>query len=204
MGLLAHSTCSDGTSGVSLLVHAPLVFAACGALHTPALLLRSGVRSRGNVGRHLRLHPALGVTAVFQQTLEQQAAGLGAIEPHRGVAMGSFSRAAAGWEEGGYGAMVSVPAAHPGMLAALCPDAAPGQLKRLMLHLPNMSPIVVFARDSSAGRVLIDSAGRPVVHYSPCSSTRRHLLDVRAGAACARVLCSYSVALWCMRLWLQL
>ena len=32
--------------------------AAAGTLHSPALLLRSGVKCGGNVGKHLRLHPA--------------------------------------------------------------------------------------------------------------------------------------------------
>lgn len=41
-----------------VLFKARAVVSSAGSLHTPALLLRSGVKARGNVGRHLRLHPA--------------------------------------------------------------------------------------------------------------------------------------------------
>jgi hypothetical protein len=39
---------------------------AAGALHTPAVLLRSGVRGRGHTGRHLRLHPATVAIGFFE------------------------------------------------------------------------------------------------------------------------------------------
>ena len=48
-----------------LLLRCVHVVAAAGALHTPALLLRSGVTVAGNVGANLRMHPATVVTATF-------------------------------------------------------------------------------------------------------------------------------------------
>jgi hypothetical protein len=54
--------------------------------------------------------------------------------------MGVYSCAAANREAGGYGALLSVPACQPGLLAALTPDApAPGYMKQLMLDLPHSS-----------------------------------------------------------------
>ena len=50
-----------------LLLRCAHVIAAGGALHTPALLLRSGVTVGGNVGANLRMHPATVVTATFPQ-----------------------------------------------------------------------------------------------------------------------------------------
>ena len=44
---------------------APVVVASGGSLHTPALLLRSGVTCRGNVGKHLHLHVGAAVAAEF-------------------------------------------------------------------------------------------------------------------------------------------
>ena len=52
----------------------------------------------------------------------------------QGVSMGVFSRAAANWDSGGYGALVSVPACQPGLLAAISPDVRPGYLKELLLE----------------------------------------------------------------------
>lgn len=37
----------------------------------PALLLRSGISCRGNVGAHLRLHPAFGVIGLFDNKSQQ-------------------------------------------------------------------------------------------------------------------------------------
>lgn len=53
--------------------------------------------------------------------------------------MGVFSRAVAHWESGGYGAFLSVPAAQPGLLAAIMPDWRFGYLKETMLDLQNAS-----------------------------------------------------------------
>jgi hypothetical protein len=53
--------------------------------------------------------------------------------------MGVFSRAVAHWESGGYGAFLSVPAAQPGLLAAIMPDWRFGCLKETMLDLQDAS-----------------------------------------------------------------
>lgn len=124
--------------------------------------------------------------------------------------MGAFSRAAAKWSAGGYGALVSIPAVHPGLLAVVSPDSQPGGLKELLTHLPDVSCCVIFTRDSSSGRVEIDNDGWPVIKYWPCDQTLEHLLDVSWGggkataherwcvlvtdAAVVQKLCSRSVA----------
>jgi hypothetical protein len=53
--------------------------------------------------------------------------------------MGVFSRAVAHWESGGYGAFLSIPAAQPGLLAAIMPDWRFGCLKETMLDLQDAS-----------------------------------------------------------------
>jgi hypothetical protein len=77
--------------------------------------------------------------------------------------------------------MVSVPAAHPGLLAAICPDRSPGALKTSLLELRNGSGCVIFTRDSGSGSVSIDGEGRPVIRYWPDKTTQTHLFDVRRG-----------------------
>ncbi|RHY63313.1 hypothetical protein DYB30_002553 [Aphanomyces astaci] len=49
---------------VRLVVKAKTVVCCAGSLHTPALLLRSGLRNP-NIGRHLRLHPVVTVHGFF-------------------------------------------------------------------------------------------------------------------------------------------
>lgn len=64
-GACAGSQPSGGTTSLRITIRAPRVFSCGGSLHTPALLLRSGVTCQGNVGRNLRLHPACGVLSSF-------------------------------------------------------------------------------------------------------------------------------------------
>jgi choline dehydrogenase-like flavoprotein len=64
----------DGPAGrpqSSFEVRARTVVVACGTLHTPLLLLRSGLgRSTPSLGRNVTLHPALRVSALFEDVLE--------------------------------------------------------------------------------------------------------------------------------------
>lgn len=76
-------TGQTSSKALQLLIHAPVVVSSCGAIHTPALLLRSGITVGGNVGTNLRLHPATGVNGVFERTPEQAAAGRGAVDMHK-------------------------------------------------------------------------------------------------------------------------
>lgn len=61
------SSIAQGSRGKTwrLVVRAPVVVSAGGSLHTPALLLRSNITCRGNVGKHLHLHPATVVHGYF-------------------------------------------------------------------------------------------------------------------------------------------
>jgi choline dehydrogenase-like flavoprotein len=60
---------ADGRPGVPFEVRAKVVVVACGSLHTPLLLLASGVDSK-HVGRHLTLHPGVRVGAIFDEVVE--------------------------------------------------------------------------------------------------------------------------------------
>jgi choline dehydrogenase-like flavoprotein len=50
-------------------VRARVVVVACGSLHTPVLLSKSGVRTE-HVGRHLTLHPAFRIGALFDERVD--------------------------------------------------------------------------------------------------------------------------------------
>ena len=58
----------DGERTHRVVVRAKLVVSACGAIQTPALLARSGIRSpSGRLGKNLSLHPNVKLVAVFDQ-----------------------------------------------------------------------------------------------------------------------------------------
>ena len=64
---LCERTRPDGTTE-RLTIEADHVFVCAGAIHTPALLQRSGVR--GQVGRGLKLHPTIKIAARFASPLD--------------------------------------------------------------------------------------------------------------------------------------
>lgn len=52
-------------SAVQIVITSRYVVSSAGSVHTPALLLRSGISARGNVGANLRVHPATFIYAAF-------------------------------------------------------------------------------------------------------------------------------------------
>ncbi|MBB4200767.1 oxidoreductase [Rhodoblastus sphagnicola] len=69
----AQATDSSG-SALPVVIRANLVFSCAGAIHTPALLQRSGLRRR--IGATLRLHPTIKATAVFDEPVDAHASRL--------------------------------------------------------------------------------------------------------------------------------
>ena len=67
-GVTGHFVRPGGRKGPSLTVRARAVIVAGGAVQTPALLMRSGLRpASGQLGRNLSVHPNAVVTAIFDQ-----------------------------------------------------------------------------------------------------------------------------------------
>jgi len=60
----------DGSPGAKVTVRAPRVVVACGAWHTPLLLMRSGVGHPRWVGCGMTLHPGFRVLARFDEPVE--------------------------------------------------------------------------------------------------------------------------------------
>ena len=67
VGVSALTCATAGGRQFRLIIRAKCVVSSAGSLHTPALLLRSKITCRGNVGRHLHLHPATAVFGLYQK-----------------------------------------------------------------------------------------------------------------------------------------
>ena len=134
-------------------VRARAVVMAAGAVHTPALLRRSGL-DNDNIGRHLRLHPVTGVAGVFDEDLR----------PWEGVMQAVYSDEMADLHAG-YGMKLESAPFHPSVLAMYAPWRTARQHHDLMRQLPHLAPIGVLLRDSSEGEVRVDRDGQPVLHY---------------------------------------
>ncbi len=67
-GIVGRVLAANGSTTHTLTVRAKVVISACGSIHTPALLHRSGVKSpSGQLGKNLSMHPNTKVVAFFDE-----------------------------------------------------------------------------------------------------------------------------------------
>ena len=147
------------------------VVVACGAIHTAALLLRSGL-DNAHIGRHLHLHPVSNVCGVFNEE----------IRPWEGTMQAVYSDEFRRMT-GNYGVKFETTALQPVIAMAPLPWRNPEQFRSLMETFVNTSAIGVLVRDREGGEVRIDSEGNPVSSYSLSEFDRAHLRRGFLGAA---------------------
>ena len=139
-----------------LTVRAPTVVLAAGAIHTPALLMANGLAlESGQVGRNLRVHPAVGVSAAFE---EEVYAWRGTLQSYYVDDL-----------QESHGVLLEVTSLLPGVGVALMPEVGP-KLKEALGRYKHLASVGLFVADSSKGRVL-RGWGRgwsssPIVLYS--------------------------------------
>lgn len=155
---------------VPVTVRARHVVVACGALETPALLLRSGIGGPA-VGRYLRLHPVPNVAGYYP-------------EPTRGwwgapqtVIVDEHART---WH--GHGFLVETPHLHPGLAAAALPWRGGRDHKLVVGRSSNLATFIAVTRERGAGRVTIDDAGEAVVRYPVDDDLDQRVLREALGA----------------------
>ncbi|HLW43191.1 MAG TPA: FAD-dependent oxidoreductase, partial [Candidatus Acidoferrales bacterium] len=131
-------------NGHRITVRCKSVVVACGAIHTPALLLRSGL-SNPNIGRHLHLHPVSNVCGVFDEEIRPWEGTMQAIysDEHRFLT-------------GNYGVKYETTALQPVIAVAVLPWREPSHYRSLLEKLSHTSAIGVLLRDRDSGRVTID------------------------------------------------
>jgi long-chain-alcohol oxidase len=152
-------------------VRARAVVAACGAVHTPALLARSGLENP-SIGRNLHMHPVTLVAGEFDDE----------IRPWEGSLQSRYSDEHARID-GGYGVRYETPPVHPGLFGAALPwDGARASLD-LVRRYAHTVPVFPLTRDRDAGEVTTDRAGEPVVRYRLSAYDLGHLRAGFAGAA---------------------
>jgi choline dehydrogenase-like flavoprotein len=156
----------DSATGArhAVVVHAPLVIVAAGAIETPALLKRSGL-TNPNIGRHLRLHPVAVTGAYYVEP----------VEAWKGSLQTVYSRQFANLKDN-YGIWFEVAPAHPGMLALATPWGSGVEHKTEMRNAAHEAAMIVLARDTGEGHITLDRQGDPILHYWPSETDRRHLI----------------------------
>jgi choline dehydrogenase-like flavoprotein len=146
----------------SLTVRAPLVVVAAGAIHTPGLLARSGVRHR-SLGRNLRVHPAVGVAGYFREELF---AWRGTLQSYLVDRMQET-----------HGVMIEVTNPVPGVSAAALPGVGLA-LKEGLARFRHAAAAGLFVSDSGSGRVIrLPRARDPLMTYRLAPADARALCE---------------------------
>jgi choline dehydrogenase-like flavoprotein len=155
---------SNGVSR-SVRVRASAVVVAAGALQTPALLLRSGLRSQG-IGAGLRVDPTTAIAGEFPDPVRTWDG------PHQTVGVYRFQTT----DAGAHGPWIEVAPAHPGLSAIALPWYGAEEYRRRMERIEHTATPIVLVRDVGEGRVGIDPDGRPEIAYRLTERDRRNLL----------------------------
>ncbi|MFI1003214.1 GMC family oxidoreductase N-terminal domain-containing protein [Streptomyces galbus] len=148
-----------------------LVVVAAGALHTPALLRRSGLAGHPGVGRNLAIHPAVSVAGRFDEPVTGPGAGPNVLQ----------SVGVDQWHADGI--LVEATAAPPGMTSFVLPHLG-AALRRELDDAPRLALLGAMVSDRPSGRVR--GARRPHASYALHAEDGRRLL--RAVGHMGRVL----------------
>ncbi|XP_022981713.1 long-chain-alcohol oxidase FAO4A-like, partial [Cucurbita maxima] len=144
--------CGSGVKQVCL-VESKVTIVACGALSTPPLLLRSGLRNP-NIGKNLHLHPVTMAWGHFPAETDKPWP-----EEHKKSYEGGIMtamcniRSEPDQEPGSGGAVIQTPALHPGLFSILMPWLSGTNIKQRMRKFSRTAHVFVLARDKGSGTV---------------------------------------------------
>lgn len=147
----------------SLTVRARAVVVAAGAVHTPAILLRSGLENP-HIGRHLRLHPTTVSVGLYPEK----------VFAWRGVLQSAYSDQFVHLD-GNYGYKLEAAPGHPGLFALARPWCSARDYREQMIRGAHLAPIIIVARDKGEGSITLDQRGEPLVKYVVSAYDRKHI-----------------------------
>ena len=150
--------------GHRITVRSRAVVASCGALHTPALLRRSGL-SNTHIGKHLCIQPALAVFGVLDRE----------IRPWEGVLQSIHVDEFTDLDGNGYGVRLQTAPLHPGFFVSFAPWDGAAQHAGLLESLSHTALVGMTVRDRDAGEVKVGKDGEPVVSYKLGRQDALHL-----------------------------
>jgi choline dehydrogenase-like flavoprotein len=145
-------------------VKARAVVVSAGAIHTPAILKRSGL-GNPHIGANLHLHPTTVIFSIFDEP----------IEAWHGAPLVRVSKKFMDMDGKGYGVALEVAPSHPGLMAATLPWIGGASHKHLIGKLSHMANAIAITRDYYSGHVGVDKHGEPVLHYALHPYDRAHL-----------------------------
>jgi len=157
-----------GPAARRVVVRAPTVVLAAGALRTPAILQGSGLEHPA-IGRHLRLHPVPVVAGRFAET----------VEMWRGTLQAARSLEFSDPQPGRNAYVIESAPGHPGLLALALPWEGTDAHARIMASSAHLAPLIAVTRDGGEGRATLSRSGRVRLDYrldATGVATMRHAL----------------------------
>lgn len=152
----------------NVIIHAKVVVVAAGAVHSPVLLLRSGIENP-HAGRHLHLHPTAISVGVFPEK----------VYAWQGVLQSAYSDQFTHLDDSSgykYGYKLEVPPTHPGLFGLATPWYSARNYREEMTRIAHLASLLVLTRDKGEGAVTVDRAGEPLIKYVVSAYDRRHIL----------------------------
>ncbi|CAL8155259.1 unnamed protein product [Prunus armeniaca] len=133
-------------------VESMVTIVACGALCTPKLLKRSGLKNV-NIGENLHLHPVAMAWGYFPDSQVFDGWPEREKKSYEGGIMTAMSTVVAEFNKSGYGAVIQTPALHPGMFSVVMPWVSGKDIKHRMSRFSRTAHVFALARDKGSGTV---------------------------------------------------
>ncbi|KAI3468504.1 hypothetical protein Pfo_025167 [Paulownia fortunei] len=132
------------------IVESEVTVMACGAICTPPLLKRSGLKNP-NIGKNLHLHPVVMAWGYFPDAPTSDAWPEAEKKSYEGAIMTAMSKVVANSESSGYSTIIQTPALHPGMFSALMPWLSGTDIKNRLRKFSRTAHVFALARDKGSG-----------------------------------------------------
>ncbi|XP_039135432.1 long-chain-alcohol oxidase FAO4A-like [Dioscorea cayenensis subsp. rotundata] len=130
----------------AFVIESKITIVACGALNTPPLLKRSGLKNK-HIGKNLHVHPCAMAWGYFPE--EQQGWPEKTMRSYEGAIITAMASVVS--KQDGYGVILQTPALHPGMFSVLMPWISAQDFRERMRRFSRTAHVFALARDKGAG-----------------------------------------------------
>lgn len=154
-----------------LIVKSKHVVSACGALQTPALLLRSKFTNK-HIGKGLKLHP---VTVAYGQFSGVR------VNKRLDPIMTAVTTQPENVDGLCHGAKIEAIHHQPALLINFLPWKSPQDYQAKIEKLPELCSLLIITRDRDRGVITLDSTGEPSIDYTP---SKFELNALKLGSMC--------------------
>ncbi|PWW80201.1 long-chain fatty alcohol dehydrogenase [Tuber magnatum] len=161
-----------GAQKVPLKIMAKKVIVSAGSLHSPCLLLRSGL-TNPNIGKYLHLHPGVTINAFFPEP----------TDPWVGSPLTTACTEFENLDGSHHGGKLETAVMCPLLVAATLPWLSSASLKRTLLNYRRSGLFFTIQRECEPGMVTLNTRGEPTVKYTISEADRAMIQTSLLGLA---------------------